>query len=369
MKKVTTITLNGKAFTVEEDAYDKLRDYLAKAEKRLSADPDKTEILADLEQAVADKCQPYITSSKDVVSSSEVDKILADMGPVEGEEQSSNKTTDVAADDQSKPKRLYRLPEGQMLAGVCTGIAAYFNLDVTVVRLLFVLLTLMSGVGILFYIILAIVVPEAKTPEERAELRGRRFSAAEVVQSAKQRATEMEPALSRAGGMLDRLFRAISLLIAGALGALAIVLLVFASSALVSVIFGNFHLADQLASVPTYAVVLGIASLAYVVIAPLAGMAYALYAFGVRKVVSGHAAVRSIAAGVLWFVAIGILSVLGTVYSARVGEYFRTHDSLRIYGHEVRIDRPSEWDRYYDDYYRGNHADEMMPPALEYNNL
>ena len=55
MKKVTTITLNGKAFTVEEDAYDKLKDYLAKAEKRLSADPDKTEILADLEQEVADK--------------------------------------------------------------------------------------------------------------------------------------------------------------------------------------------------------------------------------------------------------------------------------------------------------------------------
>jgi phage shock protein C len=56
-------------------------------------------------------------------------------------------------------KKLYRIDEGKMIAGVCTGVAEYIGLDVTVVRLLWVLLSILAGCGILAYIIAIIVMP------------------------------------------------------------------------------------------------------------------------------------------------------------------------------------------------------------------
>jgi phage shock protein C len=58
-------------------------------------------------------------------------------------------------------KRLYRSKQDRQIAGVCGGLAEYFNVDATLIRLGFLLLTLMGGPGLLLYIILAIVVPEA----------------------------------------------------------------------------------------------------------------------------------------------------------------------------------------------------------------
>ena len=61
-------------------------------------------------------------------------------------------------------KKLYRSNNDKMLCGVCAGIAEYFGVDPTLVRLLFVLFTVLGGAGVLLYIIAAIVIP--KEPEE-----------------------------------------------------------------------------------------------------------------------------------------------------------------------------------------------------------
>ena len=57
-------------------------------------------------------------------------------------------------------KKLYRNPENKMLAGVCSGIADYFNIDPTLVRLGWVLFSLLGGSGLLAYIIAAIIMPD-----------------------------------------------------------------------------------------------------------------------------------------------------------------------------------------------------------------
>ena len=57
-------------------------------------------------------------------------------------------------------KRLYRVREGRVVAGVCAGLAAYFSVDPTLVRLAFVLVTLFGGLGVLFYLFAWIVIPE-----------------------------------------------------------------------------------------------------------------------------------------------------------------------------------------------------------------
>ena len=63
------------------------------------------------------------------------------------------------AEIQKKPKQLYRSETNKMIAGVCGGLAEYFNIDPTIVRLLFVLILLFGGQSILVYIILWIVIP------------------------------------------------------------------------------------------------------------------------------------------------------------------------------------------------------------------
>lgn len=57
-------------------------------------------------------------------------------------------------------KRLYRVKDGKMLAGVCGGVAEYFNLDPTVVRILWALVAWFAGAGIIAYMICAFVIPE-----------------------------------------------------------------------------------------------------------------------------------------------------------------------------------------------------------------
>lgn len=57
-------------------------------------------------------------------------------------------------------KRLYRVPEGKLLAGVCTGLGNYFNIDPVIVRLLWILLACLWGSGLVAYLIAWIIVPE-----------------------------------------------------------------------------------------------------------------------------------------------------------------------------------------------------------------
>jgi phage shock protein PspC (stress-responsive transcriptional regulator) len=73
-----------------------------------------------------------------------------------------------------------------MLAGVCNGIAAYVNIDPTLVRLAFLLLLMVWGTGVLVYLVLAIVVPKARSPEEKAAACGEPFTAQEFIRRAKE---------------------------------------------------------------------------------------------------------------------------------------------------------------------------------------
>ena len=196
MQKVISINLNGVAYQLEEGGYGVLQDYLSRAERELKDNPDRAEIMLDLEQAIADKCQRFLGPHKSIVTEAEVAQIVAEMGPVTsgpGAEKAGQRTEDGTkpntgdASAPATPKRLYRLPEGAMLAGVCNGIAAYVQLDVTLVRIAFVLLAVLTkGVGILVYVALMFVVPEATTAEARAATGGSAINAREIVDRVKR---------------------------------------------------------------------------------------------------------------------------------------------------------------------------------------
>jgi phage shock protein PspC (stress-responsive transcriptional regulator) len=194
MEKVVSVNLNGRAYHVEEPGYLALTAYLGDAGRQLAADPDRAEILRDLEQAIAEKCDRVLGPQKTVVTASEISGILAEMGPVETPDGAAA-AADAAgpADGKGEPraanpsKRLYQIREGAMISGVCTGLAAYFDVDITIMRIAFVILALVTkGVWLLAYGVMMLVIPYAETAEERAAASGQPFSAQDLIDQAKR---------------------------------------------------------------------------------------------------------------------------------------------------------------------------------------
>jgi phage shock protein PspC (stress-responsive transcriptional regulator) len=216
MQKVIHASLHGNAWAIEEAGYEALRAYLERAAQQLAADPDREEIIDDLEQAIADKCARFRSPHKSVITAEEMAQVLAEMGPVGtpeavGPEASpgapAGASTGAAVSSpaagppppgEPPPRRLYRILEGGRLGGLCNGLGAYFRLDPTLVRVVFVLLTLLThGAWLLVYAVLMFIIPAAGTPEERAAARGLPFSAQELIDEAKRHYAQLEQELRR----------------------------------------------------------------------------------------------------------------------------------------------------------------------------
>lgn len=199
MNKVTTLHLQGVAFQLEEAGYDTLRSYLDDTAEHLETNPDKTEILADIEQAIADKFTTRITRGRNVLLTADVDAVIAEIGPVDfGSDNVPPNKTDAKfsadAGPSSKdatttrmPRRLYRIKKGAMISGVCNGLAAYLGIDVTLLRLIVAILIFVSaGTVLIAYLVAIIIVPKAVTPEQIAEAYGPSFTAHDFVRMARE---------------------------------------------------------------------------------------------------------------------------------------------------------------------------------------
>ena len=199
MQKVVTISLNGIAYQLEEPGYNQLRTYLERAESRLQDSPDRNEVMADLEQAVGEKCRAVLGPHKTVVNSAEIERIIVEMGPVESAEEkaagatgSASADADAGAQSGGPPprKRLFQIREGAMWMGVCNGIAAYLHVDVVFVRVAFVAAVVITfGWGWVGYWILGFIIPEARTADEHAAAHGQApFRAQDVVDETRRAA-------------------------------------------------------------------------------------------------------------------------------------------------------------------------------------
>ena len=178
MNTVTTINLAGTAFQIEDPGYQALKKYLDDARASLAGNPDETEILGDIERAIADKCRGYVSAHKNVITTSEAETIVKEMGPVT----TDGEPAKGAPPASGTPKRLYRVVEGEWIAGVANGIAVYFDVDVMLVRVLFILLLALTGGGFVFaYILGWIFIPVAETSRQKAAASGEPFNAQEIV--------------------------------------------------------------------------------------------------------------------------------------------------------------------------------------------
>ena len=172
MKKTFTINLGGQVFNIDDDAYMKLNNYLSSVEHHFRDESDKREI-SDIESRIAELFVTELKPGKQVISLSEVDKVIGILGkPEEIGEDAGDGTYSYSTTYSYSYRRIYRDPDNRIIGGVCSGISAYFHMDPLILRIVFLVAFFGFGVGLLIYIILWIVIPEAKTTAQKLEMRG-----------------------------------------------------------------------------------------------------------------------------------------------------------------------------------------------------
>ncbi len=169
MKKTVSVEISGVDFVLNADTYQFLADYLKQIESLFSSLAEKEEIVEDIENRIAEELVKKVKSPK-VVSLTILTKILDKIGTPQ---EIHNILADMEYEKKlaGKPK-FYRDPDKAIIAGVCAGIGAYFDVDTVIVRILFILSVLAGGIGLLAYVILWIMVEPAETPAQKMEMYG-----------------------------------------------------------------------------------------------------------------------------------------------------------------------------------------------------
>lgn len=156
-----TARLNGTTLQFEEAAYTRLESYLAEAATALDGNPDRDEIVADLERAIAERCKARVVDQQRIVTLGQLQPVLDDIGSVQEPETAPSPEPP----RRKTSRRLEQVSQGAIVSGVCLGLARYFDVDVTLVRLIALLLLFVSGgAAILIYLILMLLLPYA--PEQ-----------------------------------------------------------------------------------------------------------------------------------------------------------------------------------------------------------
>jgi len=172
MKKTLEIGIGGKSFIIDEDAYERLKDYLGTFRTRLSDDQGR-EVMDEIEARIAELLLENLGSGQQTVSLALVNEITAQLGMPDGKPEKEYPNEKYEEESNMEPvKKLYLDVESRKIGGVCSGLAAYFDIDVTIIRIVFLALLICGSFGFWLYLIIWIVAPKAVTPAQKCELRG-----------------------------------------------------------------------------------------------------------------------------------------------------------------------------------------------------
>jgi phage shock protein PspC (stress-responsive transcriptional regulator) len=225
MKEIERVSLGGYAFTLESDAARLAEEYLGELEKYYDGRAGGGEILDGIEERMAELLMEK-AGRDGVVSRPMIEEAIGILGRPEdieaAEEEAGAEGNSPAgpandgkgtSNDERRQRKLYRDLENKMVAGVCSGLAAYFKQDVALFRILFVLFTVVftfgfwhHGVGWrismgapTIYVILWICMPAAKTVRQRWEQRGEDGTLNSIQRSVEAGAKEFEEAVKSVG--------------------------------------------------------------------------------------------------------------------------------------------------------------------------
>lgn len=191
MKKVINVGIGGRSFSIEDDAYERLNQYLKNFQDVLARtgeaadDAQSKEVMSEIEGRIAELLNERITSPTMAVSLQTINEITHHLGMPDGSPEpfrTSQSTSTGGSNYDSDtyrpsiqdcpPRKLFRDPDHRVFGGICSGLSYYFDSDITPVRLLMLLAVMILGGGLILYLIMWIIVPKAKTPAEKCIMRG-----------------------------------------------------------------------------------------------------------------------------------------------------------------------------------------------------
>lgn len=189
MNKTVDINLANVLFHIDEKAFQKLQRYLEAIKRSFAGTMGSEEIIADIEARIAELFQEKLESERQVITIKEVDEVIAIMGQPEDymvdDDLFEDKTTTGAA-PSGRVKKLYRDMDNKYIGGVCAGLEHYLGFDALWIRLIFILLAIFTGFGLIAYILLWILVPEARTTAQKLDMTGKPVNISNIERKVKE---------------------------------------------------------------------------------------------------------------------------------------------------------------------------------------
>jgi phage shock protein PspC (stress-responsive transcriptional regulator) len=185
MKITVSINIGGWSFNIDEDAYSELKRYLKNLEIHFATEESSSEILSDIESRMAEIFRSRLATYKQVINMDDVHHAISILGTPED---LSNEEGTSVRDKFASPgyHRMYRDPDHRIIGGVCAGMGSYWNIEPWIVRVIFFILAMMGGLGILIYLILYIVLPEARTTSQKIEMKGEPVNIHNITEAVKK---------------------------------------------------------------------------------------------------------------------------------------------------------------------------------------
>lgn len=204
MNKTYNININGQVFTIDEDAYNVLDKYMKSLSTHFNRLGEQ-EVMTDIEARIAELINERLTDGKTIISIAIVNEVISIIGKLDqidddkdtGKEsfrEQAEKLANTAskAIDEKISKKLYRNPDDKIVAGVCSGVAAWSGINVSAIRILWVILCLFYALPLFGYIILWICLKEANTPIEKLEMNGQPVNQQTISDYATNATTKVE---------------------------------------------------------------------------------------------------------------------------------------------------------------------------------
>ena len=170
MKKIVEAGVGGRSFSFEEDACNRLQAYIDEFRRRVDMGNMTSEVMDDVESRIGELLSAKVYTNKEVITLPMVEDIISQLGmpDEDGEKKEENSmNTNYTAN-----KKFYRDSDSKFIGGVCSGLAIYFNVDIMLVRIIFLVLLIAGTAGFWAYLILWFVAPPAITSAQKCELRG-----------------------------------------------------------------------------------------------------------------------------------------------------------------------------------------------------
>lgn len=177
MKEITRIHIAKVVYDIELPAKKELESYLKKLEKAA----DDPEVLADIEIRITELLQDQGVKNGDVITLTDLHTVQEKLGSP-----ADFSLDDTANHDETETvtpisRRLYRDTDNALLGGVLSGLAAYTNTSVLLVRIIFIALLIISfGTMLIVYLLLWVLIPEATTNTEKLQLAGKPITLASL---------------------------------------------------------------------------------------------------------------------------------------------------------------------------------------------